>query len=483
MEQSAPAAPSQLREPSSLPAQQPVVREPAPTPPSEEQIDELMEELDAPDQAVTLQKVYRPSDSRPIRDDVRAEEFGIRKYASKRLVLYTDIDPQEAATLPAIIDQVYERWVEYFGELPPDREGTEFQITGFLIDDPSRFVAAGMLPEGPPMFRFGRHIGQEFWMNKMNSDYYRRHLMIHEATHCFMTINLQTYPSRWYLEGMAEFFGTHHLQPDGGVHFGVMPDGPEPFSGLGRIELIQREIVQQRPISLSKLWDFELSEWNGPNAVPYAYSWALCKFLEDHPRYQKRFQGLGQHLEGRALAEYFNAQFQADAPLLAAEWSEYIKRLCYGMDGVANAFETSAEPLKTLSTPEQLEVPARSSWRSSGLRVTAGETVRFTATGQVVLDETTRAWESGPDGISIEFACGSPIGLLMGGLLPDHDATADAFHTNSSFSTFKIGQELTWIAPTSGELWIRVNDHGNGITNNSGSYQVEIAPVKAGDSL
>ena len=56
---------------------------------------------------------------------------------------------------------------------------------------------AGLLPDNLPSFLNGRHRGQEFWLNDQDQDYYRRHLVIHEATHCYMTIIAEELDVPW----------------------------------------------------------------------------------------------------------------------------------------------------------------------------------------------------------------------------------------------------------------------------------------------
>lgn len=429
----------------------------------------------APSKQPVPQRIYRDSDRRPIRDDARALEFGIQKYVSDRLILYSDLPREQVESLPALIDQAYEAWVDYFGELPPNREGTPYQMTGYVIDDPQRFVAAGMLPEGPPMFRFGRHIGAEFWMNKMNSDYYRRHLLIHEATHCFMTTMPRQYPPRWYLEGMAEYFGTHRLHPDGTVAFGVTPDASDAFPGLGRIELIRQELVQNRPVSLAQLAAFTVGEWEKPYPMPYAWSWAACEFLDKHPRYQKRFQNLGQNLDGPAFIRVLQESFTEDLNLLEAEWQEYIHRLHYQYDVAANAFVLFPEPIRELEEAQARTVQANQGWQSTGLKVTAGKPVALSATGEVILDQTTAPWRSEPEGISIRYAGGFPIGRLLAGVVPS--ATTEGQGNAVSFDVFSVGPQALIVPRVSGELFVRVNDLGNDLSKNSGQYEVIITPT------
>jgi len=90
----------------------------------------------------TPQPVYRPDDLRQQHDDARLAEAGIRVYESERLKLYTDIDAEIARTLPPLMDAVYLAWVEYFGELPAARDGSPFQLTGYVIRDESLFREA-----------------------------------------------------------------------------------------------------------------------------------------------------------------------------------------------------------------------------------------------------------------------------------------------------------------------------------------------------
>ena len=58
-----------------------------------------------------------------VHDDAQLAELGVHLYESNRLKLYTDIDPEIARQLPEYVDQAYEAMVEYFGPLPPNREG------------------------------------------------------------------------------------------------------------------------------------------------------------------------------------------------------------------------------------------------------------------------------------------------------------------------------------------------------------------------
>ena len=144
-----------------------------------------------PDQPETI---FRPDDTRMTPDVERLKSLGIEIYESRRLRLFTDVDAEIAETIPPLIDQAYDAWVQYFGELPPNRAGSEYQISGYLMRDRDRFDAAGLLPFEISNFQHGQHRGQDFWMYDQEFDYYRRHLAVHEATHCFMMASPENIP-------------------------------------------------------------------------------------------------------------------------------------------------------------------------------------------------------------------------------------------------------------------------------------------------
>ncbi len=411
-----------------------------------------------------VEKIFRPSDSRPVYDEKRVADLGIHRFESQRLILYTDINPEIAKTLPPLVDQLYEAWVEYFGELPPNREGTNYQVTGYLIKEQDRFRAIGMLPEDLPFFEHGRHRGAEFWLNEQEFDYYRRHLLFHEATHCFMMTMPGRPPDVWYLEGMAEYFGTHTLAENGDIAFGVMPDASKNFTGFGRVQMIQNEVGEDRYLTLRQTTQISNADFQRSRTVPYLWSWAICKFLETHPRYHDRFHELGQHLIGSKFYELVEELVTAESPLIEAEWSQFIRTLHYGFEIEANAFVVA--PAQPLQQGVTLEVVANRGWQASGIELLAGQTCQISATGQVTLADVPKPWISEPNGITIRYANQVPIGTLQVAVLSE----------TGEFKVQHIGIGGTYTPTDSGIVYFRVNDFPNELQDNTGRYTVTVQP-------
>ena len=143
-------------------------------------------------------------------DDARAAAAGIRKLPGKRLTLYTDLAGPEIDRLPAVFEQAFPQWCRYFKVKEGDQ--ADWHMTGFLMKDKARFVAAGLLPDDLPPFEHGYSRGHDLWLYEQPSDYYRRHLLLHEGTHGFMNTVLGGCGPPWYMEGMAEYLATHRWQ-------------------------------------------------------------------------------------------------------------------------------------------------------------------------------------------------------------------------------------------------------------------------------
>ncbi len=95
---------------------------------------------------------YRRPDQRPQHDDSRLRTRGIAAIQSKRLKLYTDGSLDRVKSIGPAVDALYDALVEYFGPLPPARDGSEFAATGYLMTDKQRFRNAGLLPDDLPPF-------------------------------------------------------------------------------------------------------------------------------------------------------------------------------------------------------------------------------------------------------------------------------------------------------------------------------------------
>lgn len=423
--------------------------------------------------AAGLAAQTRPADDRPRHNDAALADLGIHRYESRRLILYSDIDPDVARSLPPLVDAAYPEWVRYFGELPPAADGSDFQLTGYLMRDRGLFLDQGLLPEDLIEFEHGRHRGYRFWMAEQKYDYYRRHLLLHEATHCYMLIvpRLQR-PPLFYLEGIPELFGAHELSPQGEVTFGVVPRDPHESVGFGRIEMIQRAFAQGAGKSLDGVLALSAEDFARSKSEPYAWSWALCCFLDTHPRYRERFRRLALIPDGQEFRRAWDRLFAPDAVPLRTEWNLFARTLVYGYDIERSAIDFRPGAPLPPGGRATLAVDSARGWQSSGVLLEAGKEYRLTAAGEVTLADVPKPWISQPSGVTVRYAGGYPIGRLLGWV--DVSSTGRGGPVEEPPQWLDLGEQATLRPTAEGTLYLRVNDAWSSLGDNRGRYQATI---------
>ncbi len=430
----------------------------------------------------TAERVRKPkrrtriADDRPQVNEARLQEQGIRLLRSQRLVLLTDRTEDDVVALPVLADALFERLEQHFGELLPAVDGSEFQVTGYLIADAARFEAAGLVPSNGLTFKHGRHLNYEFWMRDQADDYYRRHLLLHEFTHCFMTCEsgMTDTPDAWYIEGMAEYFATHAL-PDSAddlaadVRFGVMPSAGDGFEGWGRIDEMRRAFDSRPGPEMRRLKMPSLDETRLP-AIPnieedsrYAWWWALCWLINEHPFYREHLaelKSVRRHAEFRRVIDRFE---HLHGPRWKTDWLLIAESMVEDFD-TQRSFPMHGTPL---AFPAEISISAVSGWQDTGIVLQAGESLHLHCEGNFVVATDTQPWQSEPQGVSVEYIHGAPLGQVVG-ILAATDGSAIS-------NRISVGRGCELAAPWNGRLWLQINDTAASRADNSGSADATIS--------
>lgn len=427
--------------------------------------------------------VYRNAAEVFKHDDVALAKVGIHRYAGTRLIIYTDVPADVAQTLPAYGDALYAELVNYFGELPPARDKQDYQVVGYIMADPDRFEAAGLLPENLPGFLHGRHRGLRFWMNDQEFPYYRRHLVLHEFTHCFMTAarNPQQLPPVWYMEGMAELFATHQHDSDGKIQFRVFPADTDQFTGWGRISLVQQEVAADRFLTLNQLESLPANDYL--KNEPYAWSWAFCAFCDSHPRFQSAFRALNSASDTREFARIWQQQMTPFASDWPVEWALFAHHLVRGYNTTQSAINNAEPWPPNAVNANRFEVAANRGWQTTTVAVKKGQTVQISASGRFTLAQTPKPWVSESAGISYDYSAGKKLGRLL--------AAVRAVNTSSDnpaaglLQVYNIGKRAEFLARQDGVICLRLNDHWHSLSDNAGKIRATVRvlePVSVGSN-
>jgi len=399
-------------------------------------------------------------------DDTKAAGAGIRKLAGKHLTLYTDVLPgPDVDDLTDAFDRAVPEWCRYF-ELDPTRAAT-WQLTGFLMQGKDRFVNAGMLPADLPPFPNGYTRGKCFWLYDQADGYYRRHLLLHEGTHAFMSHFLGDMGPPWYGEGMAELLGTHCWR-DGALILGYLPRDKSETPGWGLIKIIKDEIAAGRGMMPAKILDY------GPQAhqrnEPYAWCWGLATFLDSHPRYQDRFRQLRRKAADPNLTGWFKEQLASDWPELNEEWQLFVMNLEYGYDVARAAIvRKAAQPLPAEGATAT--IAADRGWQATGIRLETGRKYRLEATGRYRVGETTGVWWCEPGGITLRYYQGRPLGLLLAAVRDDAQPPAKL---TPLARPEPVGVQATLTPSAPGTLYLRINESAAQLNDNAGQIEVRI---------
>jgi hypothetical protein len=399
-------------------------------------------------------------------DKTRARAAGIRKLTGKHLVLYTNVKSSpEIDDLPAVFDQAVPQWADYFS-ISKDKIAS-WQAQAFLIDKDKRepFEALGLMPAGNEEFPNGISVGREFWLYAQPSDYYTRHLLLHEGTHVFMLSFLGACGPGWYMEGTAELFGTHNYDERyKQLTLRTMPADRDSVPMWGRIKLI-RDFADHHFMPLAAVMEIDNRRQLGDDI--YAWCWAANKFLDTHPRYRARFRKLKNNVTQPDFNDRFRQAYRGDWAEMQAEWQAFIHSLDYGYDFERNAIAFRRG--KPLTVPVTVNIAADRGWQSSGVRVEAGKSYRVTAAGRYEIANDGQPWPCEPGGVTIDYHDGRPLGMLLG--------TIDGRTNGATLAdVIEIGLGTTFTPTANGTLYLRVNDVSSKLNDNRGTLSVTITP-------
>ena len=403
-----------------------------------------------------------------------AADAGIRKLVGKHITLFTDLaSSPEIDELPEIFDQAFPQWCAYFGV--DAAKHADWKPRGFLMKSKERFIAAGMLP-ADYTFPNGLSRGLDLWLYDQTSPYYRRHLLLHEGTHCFMNTQLGDCGPPWYGEGMAELLGTHRWD-NGKLTLNYFPRRRSEVPKWGRIEIVQTRYAAEQALALDKILAYDYHAHSDNDA--YGWCWALAAFLDGHPRYRARFRELPKTVMQPDFQRHFRKRFAADWPLLLEEWQVYVANLDYGYDFERmQLVPTPGKPLPGAGA--KVAVAADHGWQPSGLRLEAGRTYQLQASGRFQVADKPRVWWSEPGGVTLRYFHGLPLGVLLAAVRPDEAAPGAL---SPLVRPVTVGSDATIVPKQSGTLYLRINDSAGRMSDNAGAAAVEVSlrPARRGD--
>ena len=397
----------------------------------------------------------------------RAAAAGIRVIQGKYLTLYTDLPTAaDVDELPKVFAAALPQWCKYF-KLDV-KQISRWKPTAYIIKDKARFQGVGVLRPGLPPFRNGFQIKNELWIYEQPSPYYRRHLLLHEGTHAFMDRFLGGTGPPWYMEGIAEFLGTHRWQ-NGKLQLAFNPTSREQVPRWARVRLAKDAYKNGLGRSLDQIFSYGSSAHL--RVEPYAWCWAAVTFLSRHPKYTARFDELRQRVnQGEGLTEHLRDRLDPDWAHAVREWQLYVANMEYGYDIARSAIEYKPTQPIGVGKDVSLKLKVARGWQSTGIRLARGQEVELAASGRFQLVAKPKKWMSEPGGVTIRYYRGQPLGKLLAAVCDE-----SAVETMTPLAKPKpIGLKGSLTAGQAGTLFLKINDSAAELADNVGTVSVVV---------
>lgn len=384
--------------------------------------------------------------------------------------LTTDLSStEEADALVASFDAAVPQWIRFWN-LSKDTLA-DWKVDACVIRNQAEFERLGLIPDRVPSFPFGYAWGNKVWVLAQKSEYYTRHLLLHEGVHSLAYHLHDGAGPTWFQEGTAELLATHRGQR-GTTEINRIPVSRDEVPYWGRFKLIDQLRNEQQVPTLNTVMRYQ------PNltgdVATYGWSWAACMILERYPEYRPAL--LAAATAGRETGPAFNRKLSQELndewPVLAARWKLMCHDLDYGFDWARERVEISAKDPIWDGRDLPFQVQADRGWQSCGVRIPQGAQLRFLVEGRVTLADQPKPWISESDGITFQYHQGRPVGQLLACLLPN--ASNPQAKLISPLKIQSADPNETVSVSQYSWLLFRVNDAVSDLANNRGHFEVTL---------
>ena len=403
----------------------------------------------------------------PTADQVAAA--GMREVSGKHIRLITDLPlDDEIRSLPLAFDQVVEAMHRLFEKPIPDLD--QWKTVGYLMADRKRFLDTGFLTKDVPEFRDGFQSADRLYVVEQPSAYYRRHLLLHEGVHWFMArLNGGGGPA-WFMEGMAEWISTHRWS-NFQLQITTIPGGSDEVPYWGRFKKIQENLKAGTAPSIESI--MRVSSAVHKETEAYCWSWAAVLFFQYHPEFHEAFAQVstGPMDYSQKLTKDLFGRLKSDWPRVRMTWTGFVSDFDYGTD-VVRAIPTIPADWKEIGSESQsTSIASDHGWQSSGIVVQPGMTIQMEASGQYTLANDPKPWVAQPQGITLRYFRGQPLGKLLAAIAP---LSLEETRQTIPWEVIPIGRSHLLKVERPGLLMFKINDLPSELADNQGQCQVTV---------
>ncbi len=389
--------------------------------------------------------------------------------SGRYIELTTDLSSAaETETLVASFDAAVGQWVEFW-ELSDDALA-DWKVKAYIIRDKERFRRQGLIPNHIPDFPFGYAHGNTVWVLAQQSEYYTRHLLLHEGVHSLAFFHFGGAGPTWFMEGTAEMLAVHRGQ-GAATKINQIPRNRTDVPYWGRFKLIKELRKEGRVPTIETVMRYRPTLTG--NVETYGWSWAAAMLFHAYPEYHEAFFAAAKNgSDGPDFNQQLYRQIgQRKWPVVAARWRVMCDDLDYGFDWSHQRLAISENDPPWDGKTIDAMIDARRGWQSTGVRFAPGTKLTLQGTGEVILDTQPKPWISQPPGVTIKYHRGRPLGQLLACVLPNATPRGQRL---APLKIFSVEKETEIQIDQHCWLLFRVNDAVDARGNNQGAYQLTI---------
>ncbi len=376
----------------------------------------------------------------------------------------------EADELIAAFGAAAKQWAEFW-KLPQGALD-QWHTKACVIKDKQRFVAAGLIPQQVPDFKFGYALDNRIWVMHQESTYYTRHLLLHEGVHSLAFGHFGGAGPSWFMEGTAELLSVH-TGSGAQTKINQIPPNREAVPFWGRFKLMSANRKDSEVPSLETVMSYPADLQ--ADVKSYGWSWAAAMLFSAYPDYRGAFDAAAK--DGQESDAVFNAKLKqrlaANWPVVQARWRLMCHDLDYGFDWSRETVQLSMADQLWDGDPINLTVKADRGWQSIGVRLKPGMTLHITPSGQCIVATDPKPWVSEPAGVTLHYDRGRPRGQLLACLVPNSPGNGENL---KPLAIAPITRAMK--IPIKQHCWMlfRINDAPDGLADNTGGYSLKIKP-------
>ncbi len=318
-----------------------------------------------------------------------------------------DLSRQMVETFDSAVPQ----WLRMWGQ--PAGRADDFQIRGYWMRAADRFVQNGWLPPETPPFEFGYSSPTTIWCHEQPSDYYNRHLLMHEGVHaaalnCFGGIG-----PAWYGEGTAEWLATHRMGPSG-LQIASVPDVAADAEHWGRISIVRRAAERSTIPSLAEVMS-RPGRIDGDVEI-YTWFWLAALLWTAQPSTRAWFLAMTGvvNLSEREFNRRLYEAARDRWPQLLGTWRLLTELADFGLDTALHLPVLAGAEARDDGQTHRLSLADHGGWQAVGVWFPAGSMLQIEITGRNRIDD----WMVGPGGDAEQRYRGRALGQVVAAELP-----------------------------------------------------------------